>query len=241
MQILACPYPGAVIGLTLVGIGLDGILPSSLQDLDLQFLDVRDNPALHGAIPLGIASPSLWGLEISNTSLNCHNDSISGNALLRFATRLHTVPENGTAAVAWSAAEQACVDIIRVHLNEWTVLEPRGDKLCDRTFLPGSNALLPTDYVLGIGCECPGASTNLLLPGASPWVLRHFCREFLYMWMVETVTFVLMLFYVFAVLYQLAQKHKSVFVDRVKLLSPPGSLHVVANVRLAALCLPVVC
>lgn len=232
LQILACSHPGAVVGLRLAGLGLDGILPDSLADLHLQFLDVRHNPDLHGVIPPGIASESLLGLRTSNTSLNCHNDTLQGKDLVDFAVRLHKSQENNSTAVTqWAPGEQACVDVLHRKLPGWQIDEPVGGAMCQRSFFPNSHALLSAQYVLGIGCTCPATTKLIFLSDPQQWILKLFCQEFMYMWMVELLSFTLMLLYLSGVAYRLADKHKAAFTRVVKLYLPPGRVHVEANVR----------
>jgi hypothetical protein len=215
-------------------LGLEGRLPDSLGALHLNFLDVRHNPGLHGVIPAGIASDALLGLRIANTSLNCHNDTLHGRDLRQFARRLHKAHASNTMEDGpWTPDEQHCVDVMNFELPGWEIDQPVGGGFCRRSFLPNSSALLSAEYVLGIGCWCPATTTLIFLADPNEWVLQLFCQEFMYMWMVELLSFTLMLLYLSGVVYRLADKHKAAFTSLVKWYLPPGTVHVEANVRSA--------
>jgi hypothetical protein len=243
MQILDCPYVGGVIGLTLNGAGLKGILPANLSALPLQYINLRDNPHLHGSVPLDIATPDLWGLEITNTSLNCHDDMLSHKDLVSFASKLHNHPHEDWALKTWSPGEMACINTMGSTDKDWSVIEisePRNSdaslklsKSCRDRFFPGSFARLPTNYVLGVGCTCaPG--TSMIFRGKGS-VLDVLCQEFQYMWYVEIITFTLVMLYVCAVACRVAENNNSVFVVWAKQRSQPGTLHMEGSVCFHAL------
>ena len=159
LQILSCPFRGAVVSLQLTGFGLRGKLPDSIGNLPLQFLDVRHNPALHGALPPALLAGPLVSLQIQGSHINCHDDVLTDAEVLAFARRLHAAHPSDWAELAQMPAEQRCIETFGVlRPAAVNVTSIRNERHCrERYFRHNSAALLPTSYVLNVGCTCPGA------------------------------------------------------------------------------------
>eukprot|EP00892_Ulva_mutabilis_P006919 jgi/Ulvmu1/459/UM001_0466.1 len=231
VMIADCPNPKTITGLVLPNMDLHGTLPSSISDLPVQVLDVSGNPRLFGMVPTGLRRPSFWGLSTKGSSLNCHNNTLSDAEAIALAQRLHSIPPQEWLSVDWSYGAQLCLEALGAPVNdEWVVNQTTADikTLCQSAFLPGSNAILSIEYVLTYGCPCP-AGTNKVFRSSNGRV-QHFCSAFQYMWMVETMTFVLMLFYICGVLYRVAARKQSLFVKWVKRSCQPGYLPIEGGV-----------
>lgn len=232
LQITDCPSPHTVTGLLLPGLDLRGVLPTSISQLPLQFLDVRDNPRLFGMVPTEFGRPSFWGLETKGSALNCHNNTLSDAQAIVLAQKLHDLAPEEWLGVDWSYGAQLCIEALGVPVNdEWLVTETiKNSKLqCQSAFLPGSNTVFSPDYVLTYGCPCQTGTEKVFRSNNGKVV--HYCRSFEFMWMIETMTFVLMVFYICGVLYRVAQRKQSVFVAWVKRSCQPGHLPMEGGVR----------
>lgn len=209
-----------------------GVLPSSIAELPLQFLDVSGNPRLNGVVPTGLGRPSFWGLKTLGSSLNCHNNTLSEDDAIVLARKLHTIPKDDWLSTDWSYGAQLCVEALGVPVNDqWIVKETIYDErsMCYTAFLPGSNAVLAPEYVLTYGCPCPPEAEKVFR--IKDGTVVHYCQSFQYMWMIETMTFVLMVFYICGVLYRVAERKQSVFVTWVKRTCQPGHLPMEGGVR----------
>lgn len=231
MQIADCPTPYTVTGLILNALDLRGVLPSIVAELPLQMLDVSGNPRLFGMVPKEFERPSFWGLETHGSSLNCHNNTLSDAEAIVLAQTLHETPPEDWLSVDWSYGAQLCVEALGVPINsEWIVKEttPQTRAACQSAFLPRSNAILSPEYVLTYGCPCRRGTVKVFR--SSNGQVVHFCRSFEYMWMIETMTFVLMIFYICGVLYRVAERKQSLFVAWVKRSCQPGHLPIEGGV-----------
>lgn len=228
--------PNTVTGLILSDLDLRGVLPSSIAELPVQVLDLSGNPRLFGMVPPDLGRPSFWGLATEGSSLNCHNNTLSSVEAIALAQQLSKIPPREWLSVEWSYGAQLCLQALAVPGNdEWVVNQTAAEAqaLCQSIFLPGSNAVLSTEYVLTYGCPCP-AGTNKVFRSINGRVI-HYCRAFEYMWMIETMTFVLMLFYICGVLYRVAERKQTLFVKWVKRSCQPGYLPIEGGVRSDAL------
>jgi hypothetical protein len=231
LQISDCPSAGVVVGLSLADVDLQGSLPSSLGQLPLQFLDVRNNRRLVGVLPSDLGRPSFWGLGVTGTRLNCHNNTLTDAEAEAFALKLGSTSEEDWLTFDWTPAERMCIDVLNQPKRpSWTVNHTvRGRYTCKAVFFPGSNAILSRDYILAYGCPCPEGTSKVI--ASSDGSVKHFCRGFQYMWIIETMISVLTVFYVCGALYRFAVKHQGVFVKWVKRWSLPGRLNIEGGVR----------
>jgi hypothetical protein len=228
MQVLNCPYSGAVLALELDGLGLKGTLPSGLYRLPLQYVRLSDNPGLHGSIPQDMATLALWHLSITNTSLNCHNDQLNDKQVVQLAEQLHLLPRDDWSKLSWQPGEQSCIDSMGWDVKGWGVMSPANLMSCELRFLPYSSALLSSTYVLGVGCECPAGTTKVLR--SNNGLFKMVCLEVQYMWIVELTVFALMILYLTGVLHQIAANNKMVFVEWAKQQCQPGTLQIEGKV-----------
>lgn len=231
LQIADCPSPNAVSGLILQNMDLRGTLPNSVAELPVQVLDLSGNPHLFGMVPTELGRPSFWGLSTEGSSLNCHNNSLNDDEAIALAQKLHSISPQEWLSVDWSYGAQLCLQALAAPINdEWVVNQTSADtnSLCQSAFLPGSNAVLSKDYVLTYGCPCPVGTSKVFR--SSNGRVQHFCSAFQYMWMVETMTFVLMLLYICGVLYRVAEGKQSLFVKWVKRSCQPGHLPIEGGV-----------
>ena len=192
-------------------------------------LSVASNRKLRGALPLELADSELKVMELESTSLNCHDSTMSDRELRDFAELLHSTPLSAWAKKTWTPAERLCIRTMGSVTPNWIVLEPMGHKECIRRVFPGTTALVPADYALGIGCKCKGSSFKKFL--VSKGVLRLLCDDFQYVWIAEVVTFCITMGFIVGLMSRMMEMLKPSFMEWIKARVPPGALVIDAIVR----------
>ena len=162
LQLLDCPFPGAISTLNLNGLQLSGYLPPSFSQLPLTYLDLSDNPRLRGVLPAALPGPRLAYVNSRNTSLSCDGDELSYEQVLAFTSNLRKLSAAQIAEREWTPAEQQCIDVA-AHRSGSAVSMFRISiaRHCRLPKLRDSDAFVNADYVFGIGCSCAGYREKL--------------------------------------------------------------------------------
>lgn len=239
MQAGNCAYSELVVGLDLQNINLQGCLPADVSMLPLQFLNVQDNPGLRGSLP-STYSNDLFDINIVNTAMNCHNDTLSDAEVVATAALLAelatdddawTAPEIDAirdAALDWTPGAQRCVAAFGVTDTDFNVTIATGVR-CVAIIFRDTSALLEPMYALAAGCECPRRLRKVYR--SSGGRLSVLCTEYDFMWIIEGAAFWLSVIYMLAVVLRAVDRHRSFFRKWVKFHSQPGLLQLEGGVR----------